>query len=77
MEQAICVDIIYTSAALLTFNVNSQFDGNLMGHKNLNTKNACLVRCMLNFEFFNKPYDVLEFNHCIECLSPGRQESPI
>ena len=43
-------------------------------HKNLNTKNKCLVRFLLSFKIFHKPYQVLELIHCTEYLSPESQK---
>ena len=74
-SRLLCVDIISTWAALLTFNINNQFDGNPMAHKIFNTINTCSMRCILSFEFFHKPYNVLELIHCTEYLSAGSQKS--
>src|SRR5882762_3631368 len=44
-------------------------------HKNLNTNNTPLLRCLLSFRTFHKPYQVLELIHCTEYLSPECRNS--
>ena len=44
-------------------------------HKNLNTNNTPLLRCLLSFRTFHKPYQVLELIHCTEYLSPESRNS--
>ena len=44
-------------------------------HKNLGTKDTCLVRCLFSFKLFHKPYQVLEVIPCTEHLSSESQKS--
>ena len=45
-------------------------------YHNISNKNdTCPVRCIPSFEFFHKPYQVLELIPCTEYLSPESQKS--
>ena len=44
-------------------------------HNISNKNNTCPVRCIPSFEFFHKPYQVLELIPCTEYLSPESQKS--